>query len=713
MVRTLPNNVRQRGSQRADSCVPPVTRVARPERPGPGRAPWLPCGCPFALYTRASLHDAEWAGQEVGAGLDSCASLPVARYSPTTSMVGCDRRQPNPGSKALMHDTPLRVALLALGALACQPQAAPELLQVSAVVPAEAQFGDAVQVVGDGFALGNPATVTLRGAVYRAGLPPSSLDISFRARTDSQRELSLELPRAAQAAFCGERGQAAHATFRGDVQVAIAARAPGAPPVTGALHGAVLELYPAIKDHTAQVELSAEGRRALGFFGIDVGESPGAGLGVTHVAPGSRAASADLRLGDRIVRAGGLSVFSPSDLVPEPTRTLELAVMRGPVEQSVWLDADGLTPRPPRDVHLPALLVSAAALGFFAWASPATRVFGWLLHNLVEHLRGRSHQAVRGAPLLRSRVSRFGRVLGWLGGALGICVWLGIASALLSPSLRSGPVDRSLGLLGIMFGSSTAIAVWSLLYGGHGAQHWSFSRGLRAAFQHSVIVAPGWVALFTIGCETGVDFDDLVRGQGAAPWTWNAFTNPGLTLSFGLLLLTALPRVVRPNLGLEHARPPRPVLRARGDNVLGWVYLCSVCAVAAVAFLGGDAWPQKTLAGTPGAAVAGLPAALLLLAKYTGLLLAVAWLRALCLDVSLEQWGRLSWRVCLPLALFAFALAHGFRSLASLPPFWAWLQQGFGPVCIALVCLSGGVLVACTKAAVRQPSSPARLSPWL
>jgi len=300
-----------------------------------------------------------------------------------------------------------------------------------------------------------------------------------------------------------------------------------------------------------------------------------------------------------------------------------------------------------------------------------------------------------------------------LGGALGIFVWLGIASALLSPSLRSGPVDRSLGLLGILFGSSTLIAVWSLLEGGHGAKHWSFARGLRAAFQHSVIAAPGWVALFTIGSETGVDFDDLVRGQGVAPWSWNAFANPGLTLSFGLLLLTALPRVGRPNVGLEHARPPRTVLRARGDNVLGWIYLCSVCAVAAVAFLGGDAWPQKTLDATLGAPAPGLPAALSLLGKYTGLLLVMAWLRALCLDVSLEQWSRLSWRVCLPLGLLAAVLAHGFRSLASAPPFWAWLQRGFGPACIALVCLSGGVLVASVRAAVRQPNSPAQLSPWL
>ena len=42
----------------------------------------------------------------------------------------------------------------------CQRELGAELLEVNAVVPAEAQFGDAVQIIGDGFGLGSPASVT-------------------------------------------------------------------------------------------------------------------------------------------------------------------------------------------------------------------------------------------------------------------------------------------------------------------------------------------------------------------------------------------------------------------------------------------------------------------------------------------------------------------------------------------------------------------------
>jgi hypothetical protein len=614
-----------------------------------------------------------------------------------------------PRSRRWLWRWALAALSLAMAAvLGCQGQPGAELLQVSAIVPAEVQFGDSVQIAGDGFALGTPVTVRLRGEVHRAGQAPKSVDLSLRARTESQRELGLELPRMGQALFCGDRDEASHATFRGDVQVAIAAKAPGAPPVTGVLHGAVLELYPAFETRAAEAALQARGEHALAFFGIEVGEARGGGLSVQGVVPGSRAASAGLLPGDRILRAFGLSVFSPSDLVPEPTRTLELGVVRGLVERRVWLDADGLTPVPPRESVWAAVPIATAALGFCLWASPLSSLVDWLVRNLIEHRRSRLR---RPSEARVEQTSRWLRLLGWLGGSLGVLVWLGIASALVSPALRQGPVDRSLGLLTLFFAVSTAIGVWSLLDGGRERGGWSFRRGLSAAWQSFAIAAPGWMAWLAIGSETGVDFDDLVRGQGAWPWTWNAFSNPGLSLACVLLILTALPRMTRPRSGLPSARPPRLWLRARGDNVLGWSYLCAVCAVAAVAFLGGDAWPgEGTEVG------ASLPAALALLAKYTGLVLGVAWLRALCLDVSREQWSRLSLRIAWPLSVAGALLAHGFRALGRLPPLFAWLHDGFAPaalVLIVLIVLAAAAVYVCVELASDKPSAPARLSPWL
>ena len=117
---------------------------------------------------------------------------------------------------------------------------------MSRVSASEVQFGDGVQVSGDGFALGKPVQVRFRGQVYRAGLPPRAVDLALPARAESQHELTVPLAREVEPELCGVDASPAHATFRGDLKVAIAASEPGAPPVTGTLHGVTLELYPGL-----------------------------------------------------------------------------------------------------------------------------------------------------------------------------------------------------------------------------------------------------------------------------------------------------------------------------------------------------------------------------------------------------------------------------------------------------------------------------------
>jgi NADH-quinone oxidoreductase subunit H len=537
------------------------------------------------------------------------------------------------------------------------------------------------------------------------------VEVTFRARTDSQRELSLELPRAAEQVFCGPPEGASHATFRGDVQVAIAAKSPGAPPVTGSLHGVVLELYPAVKTQVAEDRGAELGRRAVAFFGMEVASQAEGSLAVIAVGPGSRAEAADLRPGDRLLRAGGLSVLQPSDLVPEAARELELGVMRGSLEQTLSITTDGFFTRPPDSLGWAAVMVGAAALGLVGLASPLTRLLGWLVQSAVERRRAgarvlstRKGQSSRGGDRLR--------VVDWLGGSVGVLIWLGVAAALLSPVLRRAPVDVSLGLLSLMFGSATLLCVGQLIEGGRAGQSWSLVRGARAALWQSVIAAPAGVAMLAICFETGIDFDGMARAQGALPWQWNAFANPGLLVLFALLLLTALPRLGRPLWGLTQARPPRTA-RARRDNPLGWLYLCSMCAVAAVAFLGGD------VVGGNGGASSGLHAgrpsiasALVLLAKYTALVLTVSSLRRISCGVTAQQWGPISLRVCLPLALLGAAATHAFWALDALAPFWQWLELGFGPASFSMVLIVVSLLLRRAAVSMRAAQQPS-LSPWL
>jgi NADH-quinone oxidoreductase subunit H len=585
----------------------------------------------------------------------------------------------------------------------CDREPAAELLSVDAVVPGEAQFGDSVQILGDGFGLSSPASVTLRGEVYRAGRAPQAIERAFRAQTESQRELALTLPREAEAAFCGEPDEASHATFRGDVTVAIAAHTVGAPPATGTLHGVVLELYPAVKARTTSDRLAALGRDLLAFVGLDVAAAHDGGLTVLSVAPGSRASAAELRPGDRIARAGNLSVFSPGDLVPDAARQVELGVMRDELEHSLLLDVDGFVPTPPAALAGPALLVLAFAAWLIIGATPLTSAFGWVGQNWVEQERARRRSLSRESTSLVRR-SEWPRGLTLLGGASGLLVWLGVAAALCAPVLRRAPVDVATGLLALMFVSAALLGAAAFGEGGAARERWSMRRAFAAVFCQWWVTTPAWLAVLAPCFESGVDLEDLVRAQGPWPWSWNAFGNPGSLLACSALLATTLPRPGSAT-WLSHARPPR--LSWRGEG--GWLdrlYLCSASAVATLVFLGGDAWPGA------GGLLPAAYAAMLLVVKYTLVVLGVSFLRGLCLGLTAWHWSRLTTRAILPAALGALLLAHGFRVAAGSSPLWGWVASGVGPASVAVVVLGAALLVWRSSQSASESAPPA-LSPWL
>src|SRR5688572_33245102 len=114
------------------------------------------------------------------------------------------RRPPSRKTRSGFRSFRCLLGLALLCAWGCQRERGAELLSVSAVQPGEVQFGDALQIAGDGFGLGSPATVTFRGEVFRAGRPAEQVELSLRASTESQRELTLDLPRSAERVFCGE-----------------------------------------------------------------------------------------------------------------------------------------------------------------------------------------------------------------------------------------------------------------------------------------------------------------------------------------------------------------------------------------------------------------------------------------------------------------------------------------------------------------------------
>jgi hypothetical protein len=597
-------------------------------------------------------------------------------------------------------------ALFALAS--CSDRQRAELLEVDAVLPSEVQFGDSVQIIGDGFGLGSPALVTFRGDVYRAGLAPERVEVSFRAETESQRELSLTFPRDAERAFCGDPEQASHATFRGDVEVAIAARALGVPPVTGRLNGVVVELYPAVKTRGAEDHFHALGREVQEFLGLELGAAKAGGLEVLGVVPGSRAAAAALRPRDRLVRAGGVTVLQPSDLVPDGARVLELAVMRDDDQAELRVDVDGWRPRPPAALGWAALPVLAAALWFFAALSPLPRLLGWVGQNWLEQERARRRALGRG-PVNGARALEWPSGIELVGGPSGLLVWLGIAAALSAPLLRRSPVDVTRGLLFTSFAAAALLVAFAFAAGEPGRPRWSIGGALTAAGQQWLCALPSAVALLAVGLPSGIDLDDLAHAQGPWPWQWNAFDSPGSFLAAAALLLGALPRPGKPFWRLAHARPPRLSWRSDGDGWFDRLYLCSTSALAAELFFGGDAMPSA-LAG-PGWLMMALTASSLLV-KYTLLVFGVSFLRGLCLGLGAREWCRFGLSVCLPASIVAFGVAEGWRWLALASPFFAWIAHGFAPALVGLVGLALIVGFVRVHAAAREPG-PAPLSPWL
>lgn len=599
--------------------------------------------------------------------------------------------------------------LIGLGA--CQREPSAELLEVSRVSATEVQFGEQLSVAGDGFALGKPILVRFRGQVYRAGIEAREVDVALRARAESQRELSVPLPRETQAQFCGAGSDAAHATFRGELQVAISARQPGAPPVTGTLRGATLEFYPALEPRDAAEQLSSLGRRALEFYGLDVASatdgSAEPGLSVVSVAPGSRAARATLEPGDRIVRAGGLSVLEPSDLVPEPTRSLALGVLRAGAPRSVVLDADGFRREPPTNLRWAALLAGVAALTLWFRASPLQRLVSSLLHAWLAQRRAR--RALRAGPSAMSLT----QVLAPFGGSRGALVWLAVSTVLLAPLIRGTPIDLGLGLLTLCLGSATLLTGSSLIEGGRRGARWSLWLGVRAALGQWLALLPAWIAMVASCFPSGLDVDELVRSQGPLPYHWNAFDNPGFTLLFGVLLLGALPTHRRSRAGLRHARSSPHTGRSRDSGWLAAIHSCALCAVAALAFFGGDAWTSAADEAGPGPSAALLLPSVLLWLKYTGLYCGATLLGALLERPTLREWTPLGLRVCLPLSLAAAALAGAWRALEGRSDFWRWALSGYGPALLALLVLALLALPWQLWASLRRPDPAPGLSPWL
>ncbi len=239
------------------------------------------------------------------------------------------------------------------------------LLDVGAIEPAQIEPGGRLRIHGEGFPLGRPAVVSLRGTLFRPGAPASAIDAHLQGEV--QTETLIEVPIDADfMRAIGGRG-----TLDGSLRLAF--RASNDRRSVFAEQPILIDFLP---DTSAQLrwEPDANGLAQpidAKHFGVLLSreESGTVGVRVESVDPHSFAETQGVRPGDTLVGLDGMRLYSWRDFLPDPSAS----------ESSVLVERTGLTGahslRWPHDVTEPradplafgVLLLIGLLLG---WLSP-------------------------------------------------------------------------------------------------------------------------------------------------------------------------------------------------------------------------------------------------------------------------------------------------------------------------------------------------------
>jgi NADH-quinone oxidoreductase subunit H len=600
------------------------------------------------------------------------------------------------------------------------PPPAPPLVQVTSLTPTDVEPGDRIAIAGEGFPAGKEARVRFQGTLYRSGEQPRrGAEMLVTGVVTGPEQVEVDFRDAAQALFCGAGDRAAHTTFEGDVEVAFAAAAPGAPPVAGVLRHAVLDVRPSAS--AVDRAHDAEGERVLEYMGIRA-TSPsrrGLGLAVDAVRPGSPADAAGLAVGDVILGVDGVRVSTVGDLVPAPgAREANLAVrsqgMTADASRRVSLDA---LRRAPSAEFLDAAILVVAALGILLLlGSPAPSSVATALQRAATRLRAR---VVASAP-------PSSRSLSWALPARAILS--AAARETLPPASAWALADAAIAALLVVmpfgqylvaarmdvellfFFAATALAVVAVVAAGSA---WG---GVRAAAHVAWQHVPAVFAVAGIVLMTGsLRVQEIARAQGGYPWDWLAFRSPAAILSLALLLQCALiapddgPRPGHLESLIDDAGAP--AARARGS----WVAAVSrahrfiIAGLASALFLGGWSLPGLSPAQQDGRVLLEAAGAAWLLAKTGALLLVLALVRQALPPRHLAASSRWTTRRALPLAAGA---------LLATAAWTRWSPEGAAQLfvsgsLVALAALAAVVVVQSVRHGLLSAGADGHLSPFL
>jgi NADH-quinone oxidoreductase subunit H len=215
--------------------------------------------------------------------------------------------------------------------------------------------------------------------------------------------------------------------------------------------------------------------------------------------------------------------------------------------------------------------------------------------------------------------------------------------------------DLNVGILYVT--SVTALVVVGILMAGWASNNkWSLLGGIRSAAQIISYEIPAGLSIFPIVLMTGsLSMQDIIKGQGAGPFSWNLFANPFAFSAFFVFFVSAL---------AEGNRTPFDLPEAESELVAGfateysgmrnllffmaeWGNLYVIGAIVTTLFLGG--WQIPFTFENP-LVQHGLEFATFFLKAYGVGVMVPIWLRWTLPRIRVDQMMSMCWKYLVPIA---------------------------------------------------------------
>jgi NADH:ubiquinone oxidoreductase subunit H len=583
----------------------------------------------------------------------------------------------------------LRMLLSLILLASCKP-AAPELIDIFDLSPAQVETDDTVVLRGSGYPPGEAGVLELKGMVSRAGVDDEPLKLSVAVRSETEERVVWNMaPKLVETFTSTEEGQR-HATFRGTATLAFAPARQGAPPIHGSA-AVVLDVFPP----KAAAEAVLADRELLEFYGAELSRA-GQGVKVTSVVPEGRLARAGVQATDVIVSFGGLRAHTPSDLLPKAgQREARIEILREPFSAGqapavLGVNVEGYRPQLARRWQWGLALLGALGALLILAQSRWAQALGFFKTRLVA-ARNTTHELQR-----RSEAHKEERL------PRGFSGFLAVSALFAAVKLDLLPRAKDLDLALLYFALATLDFVAAFLAAGVQRNRWSLWRALLGWVHCLPRQLALMLALLAVVLERGSLA--LPLDPRASSLKLQAFVSPCAFVAALTLLALALSQrfASRPD-GSGTGRRVKLSAAERAVSALGGVSSLLLLATTQVLLFSGFGVPWL---GQQGSRV--LPV-IVFQVQFT-----LVYVGSLLLERSLPGVGRksvlgLDLRLLLPMAALSLVLAPIW-----LADVWApWIRE-----CVSLGLKLGvgllfsGLLLALLRARGRTWVAQS-VNPWL